>query len=66
MDDEAVLLINHQSTSDVPVVMAALHNKGLVLGKIMWIMDDIFKYTNFGWISYFHGDFFILQVCLLL
>lgn len=62
MDDEAVVLVNHQSTSDVPVVMAALHNKNLVLGKVMWIMDDIFKYTNFGWISYFHGDFFILQV----
>nr|XP_022332436.1 acyl-CoA:lysophosphatidylglycerol acyltransferase 1-like isoform X3 [Crassostrea virginica] len=61
MDDEAVVLVNHQSTSDVPVVMAALHNKNLVLGKVMWIMDDIFKYTNFGWISYFHGDFFILQ-----
>ncbi|XP_056021273.1 acyl-CoA:lysophosphatidylglycerol acyltransferase 1-like isoform X2 [Ostrea edulis] len=61
MDDEAVVLVNHQSTSDVPVVMSALHNKSLVLGKIMWIMDDIFKYTNFGWISYFHGDFFILQ-----
>lgn len=61
MDDEAVVLVNHQSTSDVPVVMSALHNKSLVLGKVMWVMDDIFKYTNFGWISYVHGDFFIVQ-----
>lgn len=61
MDDEAVVLVNHQSTSDVPVVMSALHSKNLVLGKVMWVMDDIFKYTNFGWISYAHGDFFIVQ-----
>lgn len=61
LDDEAVVLVNHQSTSDVPVVMSALHNKSLVLGKVMWVMDDIFKYTNFGWISYLHGDFFIVQ-----
>lgn len=65
MDDEAVVLVNHQSTSDVPVVMSALHNKSLVLGKVMWVMDDIFKYTNFGWISYVHGDFFIVQVSYL-
>ncbi|XP_061174405.1 acyl-CoA:lysophosphatidylglycerol acyltransferase 1-like [Saccostrea echinata] len=61
MNDEAVVLVNHQSTSDVPIVMSALHNKGQVIGKVMWVMDDIFKYTNFGWISYFHGDFFIVQ-----
>lgn len=62
MDDEAVVLVNHQSTSDVPVVMSAIHNKSLVSGRVMWVMDDIFKYTNFGWISYVHGDFFIVQV----
>lgn len=61
MDDEAVVLVNHQSTSDVPVVMSAIHNKSLVSGRVMWVMDDIFKYTNFGWISYVHGDFFIVQ-----
>jgi hypothetical protein len=29
---------------------------------MMWLMDHIFKYTNFGIVSLIHGDFFIRQV----
>ncbi|XP_060070848.1 acyl-CoA:lysophosphatidylglycerol acyltransferase 1-like [Ylistrum balloti] len=61
LEEKAILLVNHQSTSDVPVVMASFQPKGLAIGHMMWIMDYIFKFTNFGWISYFHGDFFIQQ-----
>ncbi|XP_069115979.1 acyl-CoA:lysophosphatidylglycerol acyltransferase 1-like [Argopecten irradians] len=61
LNAKAILLVNHQSTSDVPVVMASFQPKGLVVGHMMWIMDYVFKFTNFGWISYFHGDFFIQQ-----
>jgi len=26
----------------------------------MWIMDKVFKFTNFGVVSWMHDDFFIL------
>ena len=55
-------MVNHQSTADIPMTMTALYPKGLVIGQVMWIMDYIFMYTNFGWASYYHLDFFIQQV----
>ncbi|KAL4238389.1 Acyl-CoA:lysophosphatidylglycerol acyltransferase 1 [Mactra antiquata] len=60
-DKPVLLLINHQSTADIPCVMSALLSKNNVTSRIMWIMDYIFMYTNFGWISLLHGDFFIEQ-----
>lgn len=33
-----------------------------VVAQMMWLMDHIFKYTNFGIVSLIHGDFFIRQV----
>lgn len=33
-----------------------------VVRKMMWLMDHVFKYTNFGLVSLIHGDFFIRQV----
>ncbi|MGH0118050.1 UNVERIFIED_CONTAM: hypothetical protein FKN15_052055 [Acipenser sinensis] len=32
-----------------------------VVRKMMWLMDHVFKYTNFGLVSLIHGDFFIRQ-----
>uniref|UniRef100_A0A452QTK6 Lysophosphatidylglycerol acyltransferase 1 n=1 Tax=Ursus americanus TaxID=9643 RepID=A0A452QTK6_URSAM len=32
-----------------------------VVAQMMWLMDHIFKYTNFGIVSLIHGDFFIRQ-----
>lgn len=61
LNDEALVLVNHQSTSDVPFIMSSLHSKGMTSGYMSWVMDYIFKFTNFGWVSCFHGDFFILQ-----
>lgn len=61
LTDEALVLVNHQSTSDVPFIMTSLHSKGMAGGCITWVMDYIFKFTNFGWVSVFHGDFFIVQ-----
>ncbi|XP_064600701.1 acyl-CoA:lysophosphatidylglycerol acyltransferase 1-like [Liolophura sinensis] len=60
-EKEVVLLANHQSTADVPILMAAVHPKRTVGGKVMWIMDMLFKYTNFGAVSTLRGDFFIQQ-----
>ncbi|XP_003474270.1 acyl-CoA:lysophosphatidylglycerol acyltransferase 1 isoform X3 [Cavia porcellus] len=59
--DEAVMLVNHQSTGDVCTLMMCLQDKGMVVAQMMWLMDHIFKYTNFGIVSLIHGDFFIRQ-----
>ncbi|KAI9560805.1 hypothetical protein GHT06_011757 [Daphnia sinensis] len=56
VNDKALMLINHQSTSDVPLIMAALDGRSR---NIMWIMDRMFMKTNFGVVSWFHKDFFI-------
>ncbi|KAF6293219.1 lysophosphatidylglycerol acyltransferase 1 [Rhinolophus ferrumequinum] len=60
-NDEAVMLVNHQATGDVCTLMMCLQDKGLVVAQMMWLMDHIFKYTNFGIVSLIHGDFFIRQ-----
>uniref|UniRef100_A0A8C9LC87 Phospholipid/glycerol acyltransferase domain-containing protein n=1 Tax=Pavo cristatus TaxID=9049 RepID=A0A8C9LC87_PAVCR len=61
-EDEAVVLVNHQATGDVCTLMMCLQDKGTVVRQMMWLMDHIFKYTNFGIVSLIHGDFFIRQV----
>lgn len=43
-------------------MMAALNAKKNVLPNVMWIMDRLFKYTNFGIVSKIHQDFFITSV----
>ncbi|KAM4771543.1 acyl-CoA:lysophosphatidylglycerol acyltransferase 1 [Rhinophrynus dorsalis] len=60
-EDEAVMLVNHQATGDVCTLMMCLQDKGSVVREMMWLMDHIFKYTNFGIVSLVHGDFFIRQ-----
>lgn len=61
-ENRALVIANHQSTGDVPVLMTALNAKPMVVPNIMWIMDAIFKYTNFGIVSSYHQDFFIESV----
>ncbi|XP_053560842.1 acyl-CoA:lysophosphatidylglycerol acyltransferase 1-like [Bombina bombina] len=60
-EDKAVMLVNHQATGDVCTLMFCLQDKGLVVRQMMWLMDHIFKYTNFGVVSLVHGYFFIRQ-----
>lgn len=57
-----LLLANHQSTADVPLFMACFNAKPDVLPNIMWIMDRVFKFTNFGIVSVLHRDFFVQAV----
>ncbi|XP_055596846.1 acyl-CoA:lysophosphatidylglycerol acyltransferase 1-like isoform X1 [Uranotaenia lowii] len=59
LDQRTLVIANHQSTSDVPLLMALFNAKKGVLPNIMWIMDRMFKYTNFGAVSLIHQDFFI-------
>ncbi|XP_064623954.1 acyl-CoA:lysophosphatidylglycerol acyltransferase 1-like [Lineus longissimus] len=61
LDRETLMLVNHQSTCDVPALMYALIDKGSVINDKLWIIDRDFKYSNFGWISQCHRDFFIAQ-----
>ncbi|KAI5727156.1 hypothetical protein M8J76_015106 [Diaphorina citri] len=61
IESRTLVLVNHQSTGDVPMLMAAFNPRRGVLPNIMWIMDRIFKYTNFGVVSTLHEDFFIMS-----
>jgi lysophosphatidylglycerol acyltransferase 1 len=42
--------------------MTTFNTKQEVLPNIMWIMDKVFMYTNFGIVSVIHKDFFIGSV----
>ncbi|ESO00822.1 hypothetical protein HELRODRAFT_192431 [Helobdella robusta] len=61
LNDNCLVMCNHQSTSDVPVLMYYMTSKPDLPNKLSWIMDIMFKYTNFGWVSQVHHDFFIKQ-----
>lgn len=65
-DTRTLLIANHQSTADVPLLMACFSAKPDVLPNIMWIMDRVFKFTNFGIVSVLHQDFFVRAVCIIL
>ncbi|XP_045488269.1 acyl-CoA:lysophosphatidylglycerol acyltransferase 1 isoform X2 [Pieris rapae] len=54
-----LVLANHQSTADVPMLMSTWNPRPGVLSNLMWIMDRVFKFTNFGIVSMLHKDFFI-------
>jgi len=54
-----LILPNHQSTADVPLLMTIFTARIGFCNKVMWIMDRVFKFTNFGVVSWMHDDFFI-------
>ncbi|XP_078494702.1 acyl-CoA:lysophosphatidylglycerol acyltransferase 1 [Ciona intestinalis] len=60
-EDESLLLLNHQSPSDIGTIMRCLHGKNFVFSRTIWVMDWLFQFLNFGWVSKCHGDFFLLQ-----
>lgn len=64
ISDRTLVISNHQSTGDVPILMATFNAKPNVLPHVMWIMDRVFKFTNFGVVSLLHHDFFILSVSI--
>ena len=65
LNAESLVIVNHQSTADVPTLFHSMQNKGQLVEKVMWIQDIIFKYSNFGRVSLVHKDFFIRQVGVL-
>ena len=66
VNDEALVMINHQSTADVPVLMSLVShaNKGTLAHHVDYIMDVMFRFFPFGWVGLMHGDFFIRQVLM--
>ncbi len=62
VEQETLVMVNHQSTSDVPLLMAAFNTRPGLLPNLNWIMDRVFKFTNFGVVSSLHGDFFVAGV----
>ncbi|UYV82980.1 LPGAT1 [Cordylochernes scorpioides] len=60
-EEPCLVLVNHQSTGDVPMLMQAFQNKSQVTRHMIWILDRLFRYTNFGLVSATHGDYFITQ-----
>lgn len=52
-----LLVANHQSTADVPLMMQAFSARSQY--NLLWIMDACFKWTNFGVVSQMHGDYFL-------
>ncbi|XP_057656458.1 acyl-CoA:lysophosphatidylglycerol acyltransferase 1-like [Diorhabda carinulata] len=61
LDDRTLVIANHQSTADVPLLFACFNPRKQIIPNIMWIMDSVFKYTNFGVVSVLHKDFFIMS-----
>ncbi|KAL2716854.1 acyl-CoA:lysophosphatidylglycerol acyltransferase 1-like [Vespula squamosa] len=61
VSERTLVIVNHQSTGDVPMLMTTFNAKSNVLPNLMWIMDRIFKFTNFGIVSILHHDFFIIS-----
>ncbi|KPM09354.1 acyl-CoA:lysophosphatidylglycerol acyltransferase 1-like protein [Sarcoptes scabiei] len=56
-NSKIVLLANHQSTADVPLMFQAFSSRSEF--SLLWIMDSAFKWTHFGVVSQVHGDYFI-------
>ncbi|ELU12910.1 hypothetical protein CAPTEDRAFT_112881 [Capitella teleta] len=59
--DRVILMSNHQSAMDIPIIAAVMAgaNKGVVKRYYSWIMHKMFFYTHFGVVGQIRGDFFI-------
>ncbi|KHN74611.1 Acyl-CoA:lysophosphatidylglycerol acyltransferase 1 [Toxocara canis] len=60
-EERVLVMCNHQSTADVPTLMAVLQSKRVASRKTLWLMDVMFRWTPFGIIGRMHGDYFIKQ-----
>lgn len=52
-----LVIANHQSTADVPLMMQSFSARSR--WTLLWVMDAVFKWTNFGVVSQVHGDYFL-------
>lgn len=61
-NDRCLVIANHQDSLDVPILILALQAKRDVCRHMTWVIDAMFKYTNFGIVGGRHGDIFIESV----
>ncbi|VDN54211.1 unnamed protein product [Dracunculus medinensis] len=54
-----LFLSNHLGLADHFIIMTALHNKGTVVEKYLWVIFNIWKLTPLGAMWLIHGNFFI-------
>lgn len=58
-DENAIIVLNHQSMTDIPVVLAFARSKGR-LGDLKWFVKDVIKYVpGIGWGMLFLDCLFI-------
>ncbi|XP_075263890.1 acyl-CoA:lysophosphatidylglycerol acyltransferase 1-like [Convolutriloba macropyga] len=56
-----LVLPNHQSTMDIPVLFAVFHDKREVTKNVMWVSDLELMFSHIGVVCLLHGDMFIRQ-----
>jgi 1-acyl-sn-glycerol-3-phosphate acyltransferase len=61
-NDRCLVIVNHQDSLDVPILILALQAKRNVCRHMTWVIDAMFKYSNFGFVGGSHGDIFIESV----
>lgn len=61
-NDRCLVIVNHQDSLDVPILMLAVQDKAWVCRYMTWIMDVMFKYSHFGIVGKSHGDIFVESV----
>ncbi|KRY89935.1 Striatin, partial [Trichinella pseudospiralis] len=61
-----LVLVNHQSTADVPILFDIVNMHFNKLYKVVWVLDNMFRCTPFGLVCRVHGDLFIREVCIIL
>jgi lysophosphatidylglycerol acyltransferase 1 len=49
--ERCLVICNHQSTADVPVLCGVLQSKGVASRKVCWVISAIFKWSPFGLVS---------------
>ena len=61
-NDEALLILNHNSNLDGPLLFYALQYHIKAARQITWTMRSVFKWLPFGILGQLHGDFFLSKV----
>ncbi|KAL3266665.1 hypothetical protein HHI36_010827 [Cryptolaemus montrouzieri] len=61
LEERTLVLVNHQSAGDIPILLNAFIDRIQILPNVMWIMDNHLKYSTFGIVCAIHRDFFIFQ-----
>lgn len=56
-----LVLPNHQSTNDIPILFGVFHNKLALSSNVMWVSDLELMFSHIGVVCLIHGDMFVRQ-----